>query len=180
MPLFHTCPLIFVDDQSVSTKQHLTWFSNYRTQRNRNDTSEKWKINSQEIEMKLIELDQINHFQGKGNHNPVRNKTKFFESGLHFFVFTGQCYFKNHDWMEIIFSFWIQRSSMIPRYTMIQREFELEVWTLIIQKSMVIYLHLRCSCFQSGHLRPLPVTNVRWHVKNWIYGLRQSKKRCKV
>ena len=35
--------------------------------------------------MKLIELDLINHFQGKGNHNPVRNKTKFFESGLQFF-----------------------------------------------------------------------------------------------
>ena len=31
----------------------------------------------------------------------------------------------------------IQRNSMIPRYSMIQREFRLEVWTLIILKSMI-------------------------------------------
>ena len=32
----------------------------------------------------------------------------------------------------------IQRNSMIPRYSMIQRKFQLEVWNLIIQKSTVI------------------------------------------
>ena len=31
--------------------------------------------------------------------------------------------------------FMIQRNSMIPKYSMIQSEFQLEVWTLIFQKS---------------------------------------------
>ena len=35
-------------------------------------------------------------------------------------------------------TFMIQRNSMIPRYLMIQRKFQLEVWTLIIQNSTVI------------------------------------------
>ena len=41
-------------------------------------------------------------------------------------------------WWSRSYFKWIQRNFMIPRYLMIQREFQLEVWTLIIQKSTVI------------------------------------------
>ena len=67
----------------------------------------------------------------------------------------------------------IQRNSLIPRYLMIQKEFQLEVGALIIQKStvippssMVLLYQLVCNLYKCLHMIIAFVVNnhTRFHV----------------